>query len=251
MLFGSDQLERGTDAAPVQRRVPRHAGRPHGGRLPQDPAGAVRRVHPAAALDLVLSRRSSAGWRRLPPATSVVMLPVGRPPGEHGDLLRGDLPAPGARGGAERAASCSRRSPTTRGTAGRRRRTSTSRWRRCAPSSRGAIWCGRPTPASAASSTPTGASWRSRLSLNRRAWWWTCDSCRAARSTRGSATWRPTRRLARHRARAGGLAAPAVVTLRGGRVADLEDLTRRYDDLTPALARAAEVSLRVPTSKPS
>ena len=42
--------------------------------------------------------------------------------------------------------------------------------------------CGRPLRA---------RRWRSRLSLSRRAWWWTCASCRSARSIRGSATWRP------------------------------------------------------------
>jgi apolipoprotein N-acyltransferase len=51
-----------------------------------------------------------------------------------------------------------------------------------------------PTPASAAPWTHMGGWWRSRLSLNRRAWWWTCASCRGAPSMHESATWRRTRR---------------------------------------------------------
>ena len=79
-------------------------------------------------------------------------------------LLRGHLPR--ARSSASRRPepSCWSTSRTTRGTGRRRRRTSTSRWRRSARSRTAATWCGRRTPGSRRWSTRAGASSRRRAS---------------------------------------------------------------------------------------
>ena len=129
-------------------------------RLPQDAPRAVRRVRaaPEAAVLCGAAGRSSVGLlrRRCDPA----LLPVERPPGQLGDLLRDRLSGSGAavRRRRQRAADDDHQRRLVRPR--RRRRTSTSRRRRCARSRTGAIWSAPPTPASAASSIRTAASSR-------------------------------------------------------------------------------------------
>ena len=143
--------------------VPGQAGRTHRGRLPQDPAGAVRRVLPVPALAVVrvaARRRAGAvcGRRRGGDAAGRLA------PGKHGDLLRGGVPAPGARGraGGQRAADDDHQRRVVWRDVGAL--SAFRAWRRCAQSSRAGTWRGPPTPASAASSTPTAASCtRSRM----------------------------------------------------------------------------------------
>jgi apolipoprotein N-acyltransferase len=92
------------------------------------------------------------------PGTSTVMLPIG---GHNVTFAIRFC----------RGARCSRRSRMTGGTAIRRRPISTSRWRRCAPSSRAGTSRGPPTRASAASSIPTAGCCSGRRSSNRSGWW--------------------------------------------------------------------------------
>ena len=77
---------------------------------------------------------------------------------EHGHLLRGGVPAL-VRDAVLQGSELLTTITNDAWYGSRLRRFSTSRWRRCARSSRDATWCAPPTPASAASSIPTAACW--------------------------------------------------------------------------------------------
>ena len=76
ILFGSDQVERGTAGSLVQRGV---SGRPDGnggGHLPKDPSRAVRRVRAAQAAVCLRGGADRSGSGRSRRARSAALLPV-------------------------------------------------------------------------------------------------------------------------------------------------------------------------------
>jgi len=155
LLLGSDEMEPGTP------------NRLYNSAFMLDPVGATaavyRKIHLVPFGEYVPFQRALFFVGPLVEAVSaftagdrVTMLPVREHMVSTAICYEVTYPArrerPSARG-----VSCSRPLPTTPGTANRRPRISTSKWPRCAPSSRAATWSGPPTPASAASSIRTGA----------------------------------------------------------------------------------------------
>ena len=160
ILFGSDQV----DAAPAGRAL-RSSITPLINSAPTArPSACTARF---TSCRLASSFRCSVDLPFAAPLVAAVRAVLGRrrhgaaagriASGEHGDLLRGRVSVAGARRrrGGQRAADDDHQRRLVRPT--RRRRISTSRWRRCAPSSRAATWRAPRTPASAASWTRMGA----------------------------------------------------------------------------------------------
>ena len=193
ILVGSDQIERGDPPEVLQLGVSRPRGRIDRRRVSEDAPRAVRRVRAvqADALFRGAARRSGLGLFGRRPAGAAAGR---RAPDQHGDLLRNRLsaPRPPVRRWRQRAAHDDHERCVVRQDVGavpalragldaRDRRTD-------------GIWSGPRTPASAASSTRTGACSRAPPSISRP---WSsarCGFCARPRSIRASGTSSRTRR---------------------------------------------------------
>ena len=110
LLFGNDDREPGDERAQLRGREADRSGRRLLLSLPQDPAGAVRRVRAAAAAPdprRARGRQARPAGRRLLAGRKLRARRGRRPQALDHDLLRGDLPRPGPRVRRRAARSCS------------------------------------------------------------------------------------------------------------------------------------------------
>ena len=104
----------------------RRARRPIAAVVPEDAARAVRRVRAVQAAAVLRVGRSIEAVSDFSAGTEAVVFDAGRTPRQRGDLLRVGLSVDRRARSSRAAASCSRRSPTTPGSAVRRPPISTS-----------------------------------------------------------------------------------------------------------------------------